>query len=79
MTITNYQRSLMEHTLGGPDPKKWFRNHFVANDGHTDLPDIRELEKQGMMREVKAPSFCSSGTLVFIVTETGKDFLKKCS
>jgi hypothetical protein len=75
--ITDYQRSLMEHTLGGPDPAKWYRNHFVADDGHQDLPDIRKLEKQGMMKAVKAPSFCSSGTLVFIVTEKGKDFLGK--
>jgi hypothetical protein len=74
--ITDYQRSLMEHTLGGPDPEKWFRNHFVASDGHTDLPDMRKLEKQGMMKEVRAPSFCSRGTLVFIVTEKGKDFLR---
>jgi hypothetical protein len=66
----------MEHTLGGPDPEKWFRNHFVASDGHTDLPDMRKLEKQGMMKEVRAPSFCSRGTLVFIVTEKGKDFLR---
>ena len=67
----------MEHSLGGKDPSNWYRNYFVASDGHTDLPDIRELEKQGMMEEVKSPSFCSSGTLVFIVTEKGKDFLSK--
>jgi len=76
MTITNYQKSLMEHSLGGKDPGKWFRNYFVADDRHTDLPDIRELEKQGMMKQVKAPSFLSARTMVFVVTEAGKKFLE---
>jgi hypothetical protein len=73
---TEYQRSLMEHTLGGKDPGKWFRNHFVESPGHTDLPDIRELEKLGLMKEIPAPSFCDDETIQFVVTGAGKDFLR---
>lgn len=72
---TNYQRSLMEHTLGGKDPKKWHRNHFMASPGHTDLPDLRELEKAGLMKQTKAPAFCDADSLLFIVTDAGKKFL----
>lgn len=66
----------MEHTLGGPDPSKWFRNYFVASDGHTDLPALRELEDLGLMKEVPAPAFCPD-SIVFVVTEAGKEELRK--
>ena len=74
--ITDGQKKLMRHTLGGADPEKWFRNHFVAGDGHVDLPDLRELQRLGMMKQTKAPSFCDSDTFVFVVTDKGKEFLK---
>jgi hypothetical protein len=69
--ISDYQRSLMEHSLGGKDPKKWHRNHFMASPGHTDLPDLRALEKHGMMKQVPSLSY----SMLFLVTELGKKFL----
>jgi len=74
--ISKNHKHLLEHTLGGPDPKKWFRNHFVASDGHTDLPALRELEDLGLMKEVPAPTFCPD-SIVFVVTDEGKEELKK--
>lgn len=74
--ISQNHRHLLEHTLGGPDPTKWFRNHFLATDDHTDLPALIELESLGLMREVSAPSFCPD-CMVFVVTEKGKECLKK--
>jgi hypothetical protein len=73
--IDRYQRSLMEHTLGGIDSKQWFRNHFCANPGHIDLPDLIKLVEVGFMKEVPAPTFCHDETKVFVVTEIGKKFL----
>jgi transketolase N-terminal domain/subunit len=73
--ITDYQRSLMEHSLGGKDPKKWHRNYFMASPGHMDLPDLRALEKHGMMKQVTFPSFCDSDSMLFMVTDAGKRFL----
>lgn len=75
--ISKNHRHLMEHSLGGPDPSKWFRNYFVAGDGHTDLPALREMESRGLMKEVPTPSFCSEDDILFMVTEKGKEELKK--
>jgi hypothetical protein len=72
---TKYQRSLLEHSLGGKDPKKWYRNHFVASPGHTDLTDLRELEKAGLMKQIEAPAFCDADSMLFVVTDDGKKFL----
>jgi hypothetical protein len=77
--ITDYQRRLMEHSLGGKDPKKWHRNHFMASPGHADLPDLRILEKNGMMKQIPTPSFCASDSILFHVTDAGKQEVKKGS
>jgi hypothetical protein len=74
--ISDYQISLMEHSLGSKDPKKWHRNHFMASLGHTDLPDLRILVELGMMVEIPAPSFCDSESILFRVTDAGKQFLQ---
>jgi hypothetical protein len=73
--ISDYQRSLMENSLGGKNPKKWYRNYFIASPGHTDLPALRALEKHGMMKQVLSISFCDSENMLFRVTEAGKRFL----
>jgi hypothetical protein len=65
----------MEHSLGGKNPKKWHRNYFMASSGHTDLPDLRALEKHGKMKQVPSPSFCDYDSMLFLVTEAGKRFL----
>jgi hypothetical protein len=75
--ITKIEKSLLEHTLGGKDPQKWYRNHFCASPGHPDLPHLKKLEENGMMKELPAPSFCDKDTILFVVTEKGKDFLSK--
>lgn len=73
--MNNYQRTLMEHSLGGQDPKKWHRNHFMASPGHQDLADLLELKEQGMMTQLKTPSFCDPDSMLFAVTNAGKQFL----
>jgi hypothetical protein len=73
--ITDYQRSLMEHSLGGKDPQKWHRNHFMASPGHADLRDLRILEGRGLMKQIPAPSFCDSDSMLFRVTDAGKQFI----
>jgi hypothetical protein len=47
----------------------------MASPGHTDLPDLRALEKHGLMKQVPSPSFCDSDSMLFLVTESGKKFL----
>jgi hypothetical protein len=74
MKLTMNQRHLMEHTLGGADPEKWYRNHFMASNGHPDLQALRELESMGLMIDVSPPSFVPDSTL-FRVTNKGKAVL----
>lgn len=76
MNLTDNQKSLLEHTLGSAVPDKWFRNHFLAGPGHSDLPDLEELEKKGFMRRIETPSFCKETDIVFKVTDEGKQFLR---
>jgi hypothetical protein len=73
---TAYQISLMAHSLGGRDPKKWHRNYFVADDKHSDYDDLCALEEEGMMKRIASPSFMGESTITFVVTENGKDFFR---
>lgn len=73
--LTRQQLTLLEHTLGGKDPEKWYRNYFVASPGHTDLKDLRALESMGLMKTMKTPTFLDDDSIVFMVTESGKDLL----
>lgn len=73
--ITDQQRKLLEHSLGGENPEKWHRNHFMASPGHTDLDDLRTLQDKGLMETRKSPAFCDPDSILFMVTEAGKNFL----
>lgn len=75
--ITDQQRKLMEHTLGGEDPGGWHRNHFMASPGHSDLDDLRALQEKGLVATARTPAFCSPDDILFMVTEAGKTFLKE--
>lgn len=75
--ITEQQRKLLEHSLGGEKSEKWHRNHFMASPGHTDLDDLRALQDKGLMETRRSPSFCDPDSILFVVTEAGKTFLKE--
>ncbi|MGZ4968075.1 MAG: hypothetical protein ACXV8O_01550 [Methylobacter sp.] len=75
MNISQHQIELLNHTLGlRPDIREPYRNHFVAGPGHHDQADLESLEKLGLMQRVKAPSFCPDGDVVFICTDSGKNY-----
>lgn len=76
MNLTDNQKKLLEHTLGSTDPEKWYRNYFCAGPSHSDLPDLEELEKNGIMRRIETPRFLMEKDIVFVVTDEGKDFLR---
>lgn len=66
------QIELMCHTLGGKNPKKWYRNHFVADEKHFDYDNLCSLEKEGLMSRSETPVFCNQDDIVFQVTEEGQ-------
>ena len=73
MPLTKNQIHLLEHSLGGKDPKKWYRNYFMASPGHSDLPDLEKLESEGFMKRHNRPiAFCDDESILFRVTEAGK-------
>jgi hypothetical protein len=63
----------MLHTLGLTDPyqQESYRNFFTAGPKHTDIPAILKLIDNGLMKEVKSPSFLREGDQTFVVTEKG--------
>jgi hypothetical protein len=75
-SITKAQLDLMVHTLGSWYKKNWYRNHFVAGPGHSDMDNLLALEKLGFMAKSRRPSFCPEDQIVFHVTEKGKDYLR---
>lgn len=75
MNAITAQLGLLHHTLGvTPERRQPYRNHFVAGDGHHDMPDLVELEAAGMMVRRAAPAFCDPDDIVFLVTEAGRAF-----
>ena len=70
----NKDYHILHHSLGISDPRKTlpYRNHFIAGEGHSDLPAIQRLIDNGLMRQVKSPSFASQGDRLFHVTEKGE-------
>ena len=74
MQITKQALSVLHHTLGlRPDRRESFRNHFVAGQGHHDMPALEELEQAGLMERRRTPKFCSEGDIVFAATDAGRD------
>lgn len=75
MQITNTAMNVLRHTLGLTRGRREpFRNHFVAGDGHHDIPALEELERYGLMKRCRTPGFCSQDEVVFAATAIGKDF-----
>lgn len=70
--ITESQRNILAHMLGGVVPEKWFRNRFCAGPGHTDLPDLEAMEKIGLVERQSAPSWMGGDCIPFFVTDKGK-------
>jgi hypothetical protein len=66
--------SVLHHALGitKPEVKEPYRNHFLAGDGHHDMPAIDRLCTAGLMEEGETPSFCSDRDRAFYVTDSGK-------
>ena len=76
MKATAYQVSIMAHMLGDRNPKKWYRNMFIADERHDDFKDLKELERNGLIKRTRTPSFIDFETINFAVTEAGKDFFR---
>lgn len=72
--MTPQELHILLHTIGLDDPyqEKSYRNHFVADDGHSDLPAIQKLCLEGLMEEQRAPGFLEAGDRVFRVTDCGR-------
>jgi hypothetical protein len=67
---------ILAHALGGENPSKWYRNHFVANSMHHDWDVLCQLEREGLMARFRTPAFCSLDNVCFYVTEQGKEALR---
>lgn len=73
MSATAQQVGLLHHTLGlRVDQRNPHRNHFVASEGHHDLPDLEALVASGLMGRSPTPKFCDASDIVFHVTDAGK-------
>ena len=68
--ITLEQIERLRHTLGD---ETCYRNHFCADEGHTDLPDLEKLVEKGLMTK-RAGRDWQGGGYVFHVTEEGKKY-----
>ena len=71
--ITEQELKILQHTTGLTDiyNDRSYRNHFVAGDGHDDMPTIMSLCKKGLMQESNRPAFLSSGDRCFSATFAG--------
>lgn len=63
---------ILAHTLGNGE-----RNYFVADQGHSDMPTLLQLESDGFMGRMATPSFLPNNDLVFYVTRAGKIWLEE--
>jgi len=73
--LTEKHLKILEHSLGGSNSIKWYRNYFVATEGHYDLPLIRDLEKVGYIKRIETVSHCDNDEMLFVVTLRGKKAL----
>lgn len=74
MSTTDYQLSLLHHTLGLSERnRESYRNHFVAGPGHSDMRHLEALEVAGLMQRLRTPSFLDSSDIVFAVTDAGRE------
>lgn len=71
-TVTPEELGILRHTLGLQRPKdtKPYRNYFVADDGHSELPILDALVARGLMeRSDRKNTLCDAW--IYRVTEDG--------
>lgn len=72
-SVTTRDLDILLHTLGlDVDHREPWRNHFVADKGHSDLPAIGRLQAAGLMALSRRPDFLDDADLVFHVTDAGR-------
>lgn len=72
--VSTEQLHLLHHTLGlRPDRREPWRNHFVASNGHHDMPNLEALQAIGLMERARTPAFCDKEDIVFMVTDAGRE------
>lgn len=74
MKVSDNALHVLNHTLGLSVSRTPFRNHFVASPGHHDMLALEELERAGLMARGLTPRFCDPSDIVFLATDSGRDF-----
>ena len=73
MKISEGASHVLNHMLGLTGSSRVsHRNHFVAGDGHHDMPQLEELEHAGFVKRGVTPKFCDQGDIVFYATDAGQ-------
>jgi len=76
--VTEGQLKLLWHTLGlrpdCRDSRTVYRNRFLADPGHDDVPDLETLVSLGMMGSRNPPAFCDQSEKLYYATAAGKQF-----
>ena len=70
--VTQKQLDLMRHTCGISQTGRPYRNHFSADDGHSDINDLYALAGMGLMTVGLSSS---SPDKVFCLTNRGYQML----
>ena len=67
--LTESETAIILHTLGLADRGlKSYRNYFVANQGHYDMPTLESLVSKGTMFIGNKPGFLDKAAIVFYVS-----------
>ena len=76
--MTTAQLHILQHALGLDDHGQgsWYRNHYVCGAGHHGYEDCRALVDLGFMTE-RPPSELTGGDSCFVVTDAGKDAVRR--
>lgn len=73
MKISDGANHVLNHMLGLTGSSRVsYRNHFVAGEGHHDMPQLEELEHAGFVKRGVTPRFCDQGDIVFYATHAGQ-------
>lgn len=73
--ITDAHREIMRHSLGLPQGKGAYRNHFCAGAGHADVPLLEALCAEGYMTLSHRINDGRDG--IYIVTDSGRRLLSE--
>lgn len=69
MPLTTEHLDIMRHSLGTDRQPTPYRNYFCAEDGHSDMPLIRDLMEAGCMRLSHRINQGRDG--IYVVTDKG--------